>query len=64
MRTIVMTGATSGIGKVAAEQIREKPGVQLVIGARVAPYDGRGGLPLDLAHLESVRAFVQQVEAG
>lgn len=63
MNTIVMTGATSGIGKVAAEQIRKTPGVQLVIGARVAPPDGREGLPLDLAHLESVRAFVQQAEA-
>ena len=63
MNTIVMTGATSGIGKVAAEQIRAAPGVQLVIGARVAPPDGRGVLPLDLAHLESVRTFVQQVEA-
>lgn len=63
MNTIVMTGATSGIGKVAAEQIRKTPGVQLVIGARVAPPDGREVLPLDLAHLESVRAFVQQAEA-
>jgi NAD(P)-dependent dehydrogenase (short-subunit alcohol dehydrogenase family) len=63
MNTIVMTGATSGIGKVAAEQIRETPRVQLVIGARVAPPDGREVLPLDLGHLESVRAFVQQAEA-
>src|ERR1700726_4098813 len=63
MNTIVMTGATSGIGKGAAEQIRKTPGVQLVIGARVAPPDGREVLPLDLAHLESVRAFVQQAEA-
>ena len=63
MNTIVMTGATSGIGKVAAEQIRAAPGVQLVIGARVAPPDGLRVLPLDLAHLESVRTFVQQVEA-
>jgi hypothetical protein len=29
MRTIVMTGATSGTGKVAAEQIPEMPGVQV-----------------------------------
>src|ERR1700730_14898719 len=49
---------TSGIGKVAAEQIRETPGVQLVIGARVAPPDRREVLPLDLAHLERLRAFV------
>jgi NAD(P)-dependent dehydrogenase (short-subunit alcohol dehydrogenase family) len=62
MNTIVMTGATSGIGKVAAEHIRKTPGLQLVIGARAAPPYGRGVLPLDLAHLESVRAFVQQVE--
>jgi NAD(P)-dependent dehydrogenase (short-subunit alcohol dehydrogenase family) len=65
MNTIVMTGATSGIGKVAAEQIREMPGVHLVVGARVAPPDGREVvLPLDLARLESVRAFVRQLEAA
>src|SRR6202171_3211986 len=63
MNTIVMTGATSGIGRVAAKQIRETPGVQLVIGARVPPPDGREVRPLDLAHLESVRAFVQQAAA-
>jgi NAD(P)-dependent dehydrogenase (short-subunit alcohol dehydrogenase family) len=64
MTTIVMTGATSGIGKVAAEHIRETAGVRLVVGARAAPPDGREVLPLDLARLESVRAFVRLLEAG
>ncbi|MBU6373495.1 MAG: SDR family NAD(P)-dependent oxidoreductase [Alphaproteobacteria bacterium] len=62
---IVMTGATAGIGLVAAQRMKAA-GAALVIGAR-APNDapkalsGARLLPLDLASLESVRAFSSAV---
>lgn len=60
---IVMTGATSGIGKVAAAQLLSK-GHELVVGVRGngAP-DTAQKLPLDLASLVSVRAFAETVQA-
>lgn len=59
---IIMTGGTSGIGKVAAEALLARAGTRLTLGAR-----GQGGpegalaLPLDLASLASVRAFADAV---
>ena len=61
MTTVVMTGATSGIGRVAAEHMLQTPDVQLWLGARGAPPAGAHVLPLDLARLASVRAFAQAV---
>ncbi|CDX57997.1 conserved hypothetical protein [Mesorhizobium plurifarium] len=61
MRTIVMTGATSGIGRVAAEHMLQMPAVQLWLGARGAPPPGAHGFPLDLARLASVCAFAKAV---
>ncbi|WP_018268610.1 SDR family NAD(P)-dependent oxidoreductase [Methylosinus sp. LW4] len=61
MTTVVMTGATSGIGRVAAEHMLRMPDVQLWLGARGVPPPGAHALPLDLARLASVRAFAQTV---
>lgn len=61
MTTIVMTGATSGIGRVAAEHMLQVPDVQLWLGARGAAPAGAHVLPLDLARLASVHAFAQAV---
>lgn len=61
MRTVVMTGATSGIGRVAAEVMLRVPDVQLLVGARGTPPPGAHALPLDLTRLASVRAFAQAV---
>jgi NAD(P)-dependent dehydrogenase (short-subunit alcohol dehydrogenase family) len=62
MRSIVMTGGSSGLGRVAAQQMAAAPDTRLLLGGR---RDGPGGtetLPLDLARLESVGSFADLVE--
>jgi NAD(P)-dependent dehydrogenase (short-subunit alcohol dehydrogenase family) len=64
MTTIVMTGATTGIGAAAAKRLMG-PGVRLITGARVT--NGPAGaevLPLDLSSLASVRGFGGAVTAA
>ncbi len=58
MALTVMTGATSGLGRVAACQLLVGRDARLIVGARGpgAP-DGAEVRPLDLASLSSVRAF-------
>jgi protochlorophyllide reductase len=62
---IVMTGATSGIGEVAATRLLEQ-GVDLIVGARSGPdaLPGARMLRLDLADLDSVRAFADAVRSA
>ena len=53
-----MTGGTSGFGAIAARQVRTDPGARLLLGTRGVPVpEGADGAPLDLARLDSVRAF-------
>jgi NAD(P)-dependent dehydrogenase (short-subunit alcohol dehydrogenase family) len=65
MTTVVMTGATGGIGRHAAQIIAKEPGTHLIIGARgngrTVPA-GSEVLPLDLMSLDSVRAFADAVK--
>jgi NAD(P)-dependent dehydrogenase (short-subunit alcohol dehydrogenase family) len=61
LKTIVMTGGTSGLGKVAAQQIAATPGMRLVLGARRASQSAIETLPLDLTRLASVREFSLEV---
>ncbi|WP_227998952.1 SDR family NAD(P)-dependent oxidoreductase [Nocardia australiensis] len=73
MHTIVMTGASRGIGRLAAEQIlRRSPDVHLVVvargtsGAQLSEELGAGGhqvssVSADLASLESVRAAATEI---
>ena len=57
MTTIVMTGATSGIGRVAAEALLHG-GASVIVGARGGGVlDAATPRPLDLASLASVRSF-------
>ncbi|WP_205314252.1 SDR family NAD(P)-dependent oxidoreductase [Pedobacter namyangjuensis] len=65
MRTIVMTGATSGIGAAALKHFMALPDTNIFIGARaVGDHLGQGKqqLPLDLSSLESVRAFSTSIQ--
>lgn len=59
--TIVMTGATSGLGVYASERLRAD-GASLIIGARSAAADG--ALHLDLSSLASVDDFADAVLAA
>ncbi len=64
-RSVVITGATSGIGRATAACSRAAPGVTVVVPARDTERGARRwhrksadvALPLDLADLASVRAF-------
>ncbi|WP_231424718.1 SDR family NAD(P)-dependent oxidoreductase [Pedobacter sp. Leaf250] len=65
MRTIVMTGATSGIGAAALKHFTELPDTNIFIGVRSNKHDVQPGtqvLPLDLSSLKSVRAFADSIK--
>jgi NAD(P)-dependent dehydrogenase (short-subunit alcohol dehydrogenase family) len=62
-RTIVMTGATSGIGAYALTRLAASPNTEIIVGAsggRDLP--NATVLPLDLASLQSVRGFADAVK--
>jgi NAD(P)-dependent dehydrogenase (short-subunit alcohol dehydrogenase family) len=61
MRTIVMTGGTSGLGAITSERIADAPDTRLLLGARVATPGRIESLPLDLTTLASVRSFAASV---
>jgi len=61
MRTIVMTGATSGLGAVAAQILVAAPDTRVLVGTRGKQVDGAELAPLDLARLDSVREFARTV---
>ena len=61
MTTIVMTGATSGLGQIAASRLLATPDTRLLLGARRPGPPDAETLPLDLARLDSVRAFAAAV---
>jgi NAD(P)-dependent dehydrogenase (short-subunit alcohol dehydrogenase family) len=63
MKTVVMTGGTSGLGAVTAKEIMRSPNTLLLLGARGAGPKGAEALPLDLAKLDSVRSFASSIEA-
>src|ERR687895_292497 len=56
MALIVLTGGTSGFGAIASERLARSGGDRLILGARRRTPVAES-LPLDLAALESVRAF-------
>jgi NAD(P)-dependent dehydrogenase (short-subunit alcohol dehydrogenase family) len=56
-----MTGATSGLGAVAARHITQSSDVRLVAGSRGSPVSGAEVEPLDLSQLASTRTFADNV---
>ncbi len=62
MKTIIMTGATAGIGLAAAKQMQQGSAVRLLVGARGKTVVGDDVLPLGLARLASVRGFANAIE--
>jgi NAD(P)-dependent dehydrogenase (short-subunit alcohol dehydrogenase family) len=62
MKTVVMTGGTSGLGQVAAQQIFETPDTRLLLGAGAKRETAIETWPLDLSRLARVRAFAQAME--
>ncbi len=63
MKTIVMTGGTSGLGEAAAKIISARPDVRLLIGTRAIQPSGAEAVPLDLASLASARRFAEETIA-
>lgn len=61
MKTIVMTGGTSGFGELTARQLLATEGTRLVLGARGSAPAGAEVIPLDLTSLASVRSFADSV---
>jgi NAD(P)-dependent dehydrogenase (short-subunit alcohol dehydrogenase family) len=59
--TIVITGATSGLGKVAAARLAARPDTEVLIGARRVGPRGTQLLDLDLSSLASTRSFVTEI---
>jgi NAD(P)-dependent dehydrogenase (short-subunit alcohol dehydrogenase family) len=61
MKTIIMTGGTSGLGKIAAHAIGQAPNTRLIIGARRSAPGNVETVPLDLTRLASVHEFAKAV---
>ncbi|WP_405060262.1 SDR family NAD(P)-dependent oxidoreductase [Kribbella sp. NBC_01505] len=61
MKTVVMTGATSGLGAVTARLIAADPEMRLLAGTRGKQVRGAETEQLDLARLASVREFAQKI---
>ncbi len=61
MTTIVMTGASTGIGRGAAQDLMTGPDVRLIAGGRSKPPVGAEFLRLDLTSLASVHEFAVAV---
>ncbi|CAG9243767.1 SDR family NAD(P)-dependent oxidoreductase [Paraburkholderia caribensis] len=58
MKTVVVTGGTSGIGAVATQRIGSVPGTRVLLGARRGGLGSPETLSLDLTRLSSVKEFV------
>jgi NAD(P)-dependent dehydrogenase (short-subunit alcohol dehydrogenase family) len=61
VKTIIMTGGTSGLGEIAAHAIARVPYTRLIIGARRSTAGKAEIIPLDLTRLASVREFARAV---
>lgn len=63
MKTVVMTGGTSGFGLIAVRNMIARGEHRLVLGTRGTDIDGAEMIPLDLTSLASVRKFAEEVRS-
>ncbi len=61
MRTIVMTGGTSGFGRITLKMLAKQPDTKIILGCRDRAPDFAESIPLDLSKLQSVRFFAEEV---
>lgn len=61
MKTVVMTGGTSGFGLIAVRNVMARGEFRVILGTRGTEIDGAEMFPLDLTSLESVRQFADVV---
>ena len=62
MITIIMTGGTSGFGKIAADQLKSSSYIRLLLGIHSSRVSTAfETIPLDLSKLESVRFFATRI---
>src|SRR5262245_41582191 len=61
MKTIVMTGGTSGLGEVTVRRLAAVPATRVLLGARETGTRDVETLELDLVRLDNVRAFALTV---
>jgi NAD(P)-dependent dehydrogenase (short-subunit alcohol dehydrogenase family) len=59
MKTVVMTGGSSGLGAIAAQKMYGMPNTRLILGVRAGARTEIEALPLDLMRLANVHAFVE-----
>jgi NAD(P)-dependent dehydrogenase (short-subunit alcohol dehydrogenase family) len=57
MATIVMTGGTAGLGRLAARRLLRSPNRRLLLGARSSAPPGAEALALEKTKLDNVRCF-------
>jgi len=61
MKTIIMTGGTSGLGEIAAHAIAQAPNTRLIIGTRRGAAGKIETILLNLTRLASVREFAKAI---
>jgi NAD(P)-dependent dehydrogenase (short-subunit alcohol dehydrogenase family) len=61
MATFIMTGGTSGFGKIALQKLMNLENARIFLGARNKGPKGVETIPLDLTKLDNVRSFASEV---
>jgi NAD(P)-dependent dehydrogenase (short-subunit alcohol dehydrogenase family) len=62
MKNLIMTGGTSGFGKITLQKFLKEPEINVFLGSRKDSETGIEFLLLDLSKLENVRSFTKEIE--